>query len=56
MPSKTLLMSAKVANYCKNASQYGIKASYEIDFKAVMDWVWMIRSSIAKNDSVERMV
>lgn len=21
-----------------------------------MDWVWMIRSSIAKNDSVERMI
>ena len=55
VPSKTLLMSAKAANFCKNASKYGLKGHFEVDFEAVMEWVRMIRCSISKNDSVEWM-
>ena len=38
VPSKALLMSAKVANFCKTSEVYGVKVKdIEVDFPAVME-------------------
>jgi pyruvate/2-oxoglutarate dehydrogenase complex dihydrolipoamide dehydrogenase (E3) component len=55
VPSKTLIRSAKVAHYLKDAHRYGLRnVSGTVDFAAVMQRVRDAIATIAPNDSVER--
>ena len=55
VPSKTLIRSAKIAHYLKDAQRYGLQnVSGEVDFGAVMQRVRDAIATIAPNDSIER--
>lgn len=55
VPSKALLKTAKVAQQIKNAEKYGLKnASFELDFKDIMNRVHEMIKTIEPNDSIER--
>lgn len=55
VPSKAIIKTAKIIHQIRNAQKYGIKsASYELEFKDVMDRVHATIAKIAPNDSVER--
>ncbi len=55
VPSKALIRSAKIANYCRRAEEYGLSVSEPvIDFKATMERVQQVISDIEPHDSVER--
>jgi dihydrolipoamide dehydrogenase len=55
VPSKTLIRSAKVAHYLRDADRYGLRdVRFEVDFAAVMQRVRDAIATIAPNDSIER--
>ncbi len=55
VPSKTLIRSAKIAHYLKDAQRYGLRnVTGEVDFGAVMQRVRDAIATIAPNDSIER--
>ncbi len=55
IPSKTLIRSAKIAHYLKDAHRYGLRdVSGHVDFPAVMQRVRDAIATIAPNDSIER--
>ena len=55
VPSKTLIRSAKIAHYMKDAQRYGLRnVTGEVDFGAVMQRVRDAIATIAPNDSIER--
>ncbi len=55
VPSKALIRSAKIANYCRRAEEYGITVPEpEINFGATMERVHRIIADIEPHDSVER--
>ncbi len=55
VPSKTLIRSAKIAHYLKDAHRYGLRdVSGSVDFAAVMQRVRDAIATIAPNDSIER--
>ena len=55
VPSKTLIKSAKIAHYLKDAQRYGLRdVTGTIDFGAVMQRVRDAIATIAPNDSIER--
>jgi dihydrolipoamide dehydrogenase len=55
VPSKTLIRSAKIAHYLKDADRYGLRdVSGRVDFAAVMQRVRDAIATIAPNDSIER--
>ena len=55
VPSKTLIRSAKIAHYMKDAQRYGLRdVTGSVDFAAVMQRVRDAIATIAPNDSVER--
>ncbi|MEM1110878.1 MAG: FAD-dependent oxidoreductase [Pseudomonadota bacterium] len=55
VPSKALLRSARIADYGRRASDYGLEmGSVEVDFPRVMQRVHGIIKTIEPHDSVER--
>jgi len=55
VPSKALLRSAKILNYCTRADEFGFKAiNVDFDFAAVMARVQRVIQRVAPHDSVER--
>ena len=55
VPSKTLIRSAKIAHYLKDAERYGLRdVTGRVDFTAVMQRVRDAIATIAPNDSIER--
>jgi len=55
VPSKALIKSAKISNYIKNASHYGLEDSNpSFSFKKVMQRVHSVIKSVEPHDSVER--
>jgi pyruvate/2-oxoglutarate dehydrogenase complex dihydrolipoamide dehydrogenase (E3) component len=55
VPSKTLIRSAKIAHYLRDAERYGLRnVTGEVDFAAVMRRVRDAVATIAPNDSIER--
>ena len=55
VPSKTLIRSAKIAHYMKDAQRYGLRdVTGTVDFGAVMQRVRDAIATIAPNDSIER--
>ena len=55
VPSKTLLRTAKILNYCKRAEEFGLtEASVSFDFANVMARVRKVIEKIEPVDSVER--
>ena len=55
VPSKTLIRSAKIAHYLKDAHRYGLRdVGGSVDFPAVMQRVRDAIATIAPNDSIER--
>lgn len=55
VPSKALIKSAKIANYFKNASHYGLEDGEPVfSFKKVMQRVHTIIAEVEPHDSVER--
>lgn len=55
VPSKALIKSAKIANYFKNASHYGLEDSQPVfSFKKVMQRVHSVIAEVEPHDSVER--
>lgn len=55
VPSKALIKSAKVANYFKNASHYGLEDGQPVfSFKKVMQRVHAVIAEVEPHDSVER--
>jgi pyruvate/2-oxoglutarate dehydrogenase complex dihydrolipoamide dehydrogenase (E3) component len=55
VPSKTLIRSAKIAHYLKDAKRYGLRdVAGSVDFAAVMQRVRDAIATIAPNDSIER--
>jgi pyruvate/2-oxoglutarate dehydrogenase complex dihydrolipoamide dehydrogenase (E3) component len=56
VPSKALIRTARLYADMRNAARYGAKAdNIEVDFTAVMDRVWRIRSHLSGGSSVRRM-
>lgn len=55
VPSKALLRSAKILNYCTRADEFGFKAiNVDFDFAAVMARVQRVIQRVEPHDSVER--
>ena len=55
VPSKALIKSAKIANYFKNASHYGLEDGQPVfSFKKVMQRVQKVIAEVEPHDSVER--
>ena len=55
VPSKALIRSARIADYLKRASEFGIdNASGEVNFAKVMERVQRVVTAIEPHDSVER--
>ena len=55
VPSKTLLRSAKILNYCKRATEFGLtEVQVKFDFENVMERVRKVIKTIEPVDSVER--
>ncbi len=55
VPSKTLIRSAKIAHYVRDAQRYGLRdVTGTVDFGAVMQRVRDAIATIAPNDSIER--
>ncbi|MDT8429051.1 MAG: FAD-dependent oxidoreductase [Pseudomonadales bacterium] len=55
VPSKALIRSARIANYIKRASEFGIdNASADINFNAIMERIQGVIRKIEPHDSVER--
>jgi pyruvate/2-oxoglutarate dehydrogenase complex dihydrolipoamide dehydrogenase (E3) component len=55
VPSKTLIRSAKIAHYIKDAERYGLRGvTGTVDFAAVMQRVRDAIATIEPNDSIER--
>ena len=55
VPSKALIKSAKIANYFKNASHYGLEDGQPVfSFKKVMQRVQTVIAEVEPHDSVER--
>ncbi len=55
VPSKALIKSAKVLNYSKRASEFGIESSgFKVDFQKVMSRVQNVIKKIEPHDSIER--
>jgi pyruvate/2-oxoglutarate dehydrogenase complex dihydrolipoamide dehydrogenase (E3) component/uncharacterized membrane protein YdjX (TVP38/TMEM64 family) len=55
VPSKALIRSAKMANYYRRASEFGIKpVNVDVDFKAVMERVASIIKKVEPHDAIER--
>jgi len=56
VPSKCLIASAKAAHDARNANDFGIRITgeVEVDFPAVMERMRRLRASIAHHDSVAR--
>jgi len=55
VPSKALIKSAKIANYFKNASHYGLEDDQPVfSFKKVMQRVHSVIAEVEPHDSVER--
>ena len=55
VPSKALIRSAKIANYCRRASDYGLEVAHVgVDFRAAMERVHTVIADIEPHDSVER--
>jgi pyruvate/2-oxoglutarate dehydrogenase complex dihydrolipoamide dehydrogenase (E3) component/uncharacterized membrane protein YdjX (TVP38/TMEM64 family) len=55
VPSKALIKSAKIANYFKNASHYGLEDEQPaFSFKKVMQRVHSVIAEVEPHDSVER--
>lgn len=55
VPSKALIKSAKIANYFKNASHYGLEDGQPVfSFKKVMGRVHAVIADVEPHDSVER--
>ena len=55
VPSKALIKSAKIANYFKNGSHYGLENGQAVfSFKKVMQRVHSIIAEVEPHDSVER--
>ncbi len=55
VPSKTLIRSAKIAHYMRDAQRYGLRdVTGTVDFGAVMQRVRDAIATIAPNDSIER--
>jgi pyruvate/2-oxoglutarate dehydrogenase complex dihydrolipoamide dehydrogenase (E3) component len=54
VPSKTLLRAAKAAHEARTASRFGVTATAEVDFAAVMERVRRVRAELAPADSAER--
>lgn len=55
VPSKALIKSAKIKNYIKNGSHYGLEdANLDFSFKKVMQRVHSVIAAVEPHDSVER--
>ncbi|WP_020560655.1 FAD-dependent oxidoreductase [Thiofilum flexile] len=54
VPSKALIKSANVAHQVARAQQWGIMASGQVDFKAVMQRLAQVIKAIEPHDSMER--
>lgn len=55
VPSKALIKSAKIRNYMKNGSHYGLEDSTPVfSFKKVMQRVHSVIAAVEPHDSVER--
>ena len=59
VPSKSLIRSAKMANYYRRANEYGLSSEGEasqvkVDFQAVMERIQTIIQKIEPHDSIER--
>jgi pyruvate/2-oxoglutarate dehydrogenase complex dihydrolipoamide dehydrogenase (E3) component/uncharacterized membrane protein YdjX (TVP38/TMEM64 family) len=54
VPSKALLRAARLAADVRRAHEFGLRATAEVDFAAVMERVARVVRAIAPHDSVER--
>lgn len=55
VPSKALIRSARIADYLKRASEFGIdEASGQVNFRKIMERVQRVITAIEPHDSVER--
>lgn len=55
VPSKALIRSAKIAQYCRRADQFGLSVPcLDVEFEKVMDRVHEVISKIEPHDSIER--
>jgi pyruvate/2-oxoglutarate dehydrogenase complex dihydrolipoamide dehydrogenase (E3) component len=56
VPSKALIVAARVAHDARRAAEFGIRAGpVEVDFPAVMDRVRRVRADVARHDGADEM-
>lgn len=53
VPSKALLKSARVVHQTKEADKYGVKTSFEVEPKKVMDYVHSVQQEIYQKENPE---